>query len=676
MSFTFLTGDTDGVVYVGAPDGSLIFYKDEARDGTPRWANAGSGQVIGSGWENFPKAFTAGDGVIYATAPNGDLLFFQDLARDGNSDWAHAGTAQRIGVGWEGFTHILSGDDGVIYGVLPGGELMFFKDRARNGLSDWDVSSGNIIGSGWDAFTRVLPGGSGVIYAIDAAGRMLWFKDQARDGTVDWHPDSGSAIGSGWEIFVDVISAGDGIFYAITPDGFMLFFKDLARDGTVDWAFNGAGVTLGGGWTATPTKPVSVSGYPIPLSVAPGRKVAFHVSALAPYDVTIQRLKQQPGGEPGIDIEQLPRQAGTARAVPALAWREGCGWPESFTFTVPTDAKSGVYSARCTTTSGDVTHICFVVRPKSDRTRRHRRAREHQHLVLLQRVRWPLQVLRPDQARSSASNAPNPNITPLAPNVIDHLLRAELWLLNWLEDEGYSLDVYSDLDFHKGVTGFNQYKALIISTHPEYWTGPMLDHLENYLGAGGSLLYLGGNGVFEQVEIDEDKHILTHSTGDPSISRDAFYFRNLDPPRSERATLGVAYRFDNYMTFAPYQVLQAGHRLFQGTGLSNGDLIGEHGINGNGASGWEMDTAIPGLVPPGTVVSATGPDDRGAPPANLEIIARGTNPGFGADMTCYDHPAGGRVFSVGSISFVGSMIGDDALQQIVRNVLAECGATV
>ena len=75
------------------------------------------------------------------------------------------------------------------------------------------------------------------------------------------------------------------------------------------------------------------------------------------------------------------------------------------------------------------------------------------------------------------------------------------------------------------------------------------------------------------------------------------------------------------------------------------------------------------------MVSATGADDRGTPPANLTVIARGTNPGFGADMTFYDHPGGGGVFSVGSISFGGSMIGDPALRQIVRNVLTESGAT-
>jgi hypothetical protein len=30
--------------------GDLLYYRDEARDGTARWAHAGTGQTIGSGW--------------------------------------------------------------------------------------------------------------------------------------------------------------------------------------------------------------------------------------------------------------------------------------------------------------------------------------------------------------------------------------------------------------------------------------------------------------------------------------------------------------------------------------------------------------------------------------------------------------------------------------------------
>ncbi len=675
MGFHFLTGDTDGVVYAGGPDGSLVYYRDEARDGTPRWSNAGSGQPIGTGWADYTKVFTAGQGIIYAIAPNGDLLFFKDLARNGTMDWANGGIGQRIGVGWEAFTQVVNGDDGVIYAVLGNGDLLYFKDRARDGTPDWDPASGTRIGDGWQAFTRILPGGGGALYAIDATGAMYWFKDLARDGTSNWaNNGQGRQIGTGWETFVDVISAGDGIFYAVTPDGFMLFFKDLARDGRSDWAFNGAGVTMGGGWTSVPTKPVTVAGYASPLSAAPGETVSFKVSALAPYDLMFQRLKQQAHGDPGVDILAGPRQPGIARAVPANAWRDGCGWPESFTFAVPADAKSGIYSARCTDISGEATHICFVVHPGT--------TGRGEIAVLANTNTWTSYNEWGGRSKYSlpmgtvlSFERPNPGVTPIEYNAIDHLLRAELWLLNWLEDEGYKVDVYTDLDFHKGIGNFNQYKALVLSTHPEYWTAAMMDHLDAYLEAGGSVLYLGGNGLFERVEIDEGAQTLIHMTDDLTRNRDFYYFRNLEPPRPERAILGVGYRFDNYMTFAPYRVLEANHRLLQGTGLANGDLIGENGINGKGASGWEMDTSIAGTAPPGTVVSATGADDRGAPPANLVVIARGTNPGFGADMTCYDTAAGGRVFSVGSISFVGSMIGDPQLKRIVRNVLAECGAS-
>jgi hypothetical protein len=40
-------------------------------------------------------------------------------------------------------------------------------------------------------------------------------------------------------------------------------------------------------------------------------------------------------------------------------------------------------------------------------------------------------------------------------------------------------------------------------------------------------------------------------------------------------------------------------------------------------------------------------------------------------MVTYDHPEGGLVFSVESLTFGGSLVIDPVLQQIVRNVLAE-----
>jgi hypothetical protein len=43
-----------------------------------------------------------------------------------------------------------------------------------------------------------------------------------------------------------------------------------------------------------------------------------------------------------------------------------------------------------------------------------------------------------------------------------------------------------------------------------------------------------------------------------------------------------------------------------------------------------------------------------------------------AEMTYYDTQAGGFVFSVGSMTFGGSLVEDATLQKIVNNVLRDC----
>jgi len=125
---------------------------------------------------------------------------------------------------------------------------------------------------------------------------------------------------------------------------------------------------------------------------------------------------------------------------------------------------------------------------------------------------------------------------------------------------------------------------------------------------------------------------------------------------------------------SPYQVKMAAHPVLSGTGLSDGDLVGEtgrQGNNGGGASGWEMDTSNPGDQPEnGVIVAANVGNDRGAPPASLQLIARGTNSDTQeADMTYYDTGHGGLVFSVGFICFRGVAVQTPKLQKIIGNVL-------
>jgi len=421
-----------------------------------------------------------------------------------------------------------------------------------------------------------------------------------------------------------------------------------------------------------PRADAAIEGYCWPMSAAPGEVVSFMVSSTSDYTVSFARYERDGDSNTSIPVTAPMPVTGGAQPVPPDAW-EGCGWSTSFQFTIPNDWDSGIYGAECSAPGSSTFRIMFVVKPDP--------ADRGDFFVLANTNTW--NAYNKYGGRSKYTNPPAHYCSFLRPNVSarsngsgqNHITRAELWVLDWLAASGYRVDVYADLDFHLGIQDVQDYKGFILNTHPEYWTHEMLDRLEAYLAGGGTVLYLGGNGVYERIVFSPDGTVLEmfpeNFCGDLSCRRESF-FRNHDPPRSEREILGVAYRSDGFQTFAPFEVLMAGHRFFDGTGVQNGDLIGASGLNGGGASGWEMDTSIPGLAPDGVMVSAYGSDDRGSPPANLELLARGTNEGgYGADMTWYGTGAGGGVFAAGSLSFGGSLVLDPVLQQIVRNVLDE-----
>lgn len=99
---------------------------------------------------------------------------------------------------------------------------------------------------------------------------------------------------------------------------------------------------------------------------------------------------------------------------------------------------------------------------------------------------------------------------------------------------------------------------------------------------------------------------------------------------------------------------------------------------GNGkASGWEVDTVDgPGAmtVPVGCSIDPSLSPDSPLPDG-LQVIARAVpeEGGHSAEMVFYRHPGGGLVLSAGSLTFGGSLPVDAAIQQILRNALAEAG---
>src|SRR5262249_26124596 len=211
---------------------------------------------------------------------------------------------------------------------------------------------------------------------------------------------------------------------------------------------------------------------------------------------------------------------------------------------------------------------------------------------------------------------------------------------------------------HQGILDLHAYRVLITSTHPEYWTNDMYYKVKAWVfDRGGRLMYLGGNGLNCEVEMQGDDRMVVHNgaitglTWEEIGAESRFAKRN----ESEANLLGVVFDPRGIMTGAPYRVVDGSHWVFRGTGLKSGDIFGQKCLHmrcAGGASGHETDKISP------------------SSPRNVKLLAKGLNPNDGgAEIVCFETPSGGAVFSVGSICYPSSLPVDENISRITANVL-------
>lgn len=243
-----------------------------------------------------------------------------------------------------------------------------------------------------------------------------------------------------------------------------------------------------------------------------------------------------------------------------------------------------------------------------------------------------------------------------------HMASAEWRLLGWMEQKGIDYDLYSESLFHLDQVPLDDYKALVISTHPEYWSREMYHRLKVWVfERGGRLIYLGGNGLNCEVEFLDDHRIVYQNTcwshSEPQHQPDGSLWESRFHKRqeSEANLLGVVFTFPGIMTGAPYKVLSSNHWCFEGTGLKDGDTFGHKSLHQRipgGASGHETDKMSQ------------------FSPAGTQLLARGMNPDDGgAEMVHFETPTGGEVFSVGSITWPACVLVDEGVSRITENVM-------
>jgi N,N-dimethylformamidase len=275
---------------------------------------------------------------------------------------------------------------------------------------------------------------------------------------------------------------------------------------------------------------------------------------------------------------------------------------------------------------------------------------------------------------------------------------ADTHLLDWLEVHGIAYDVVTDEDVEaEGAALLAPYATVLTGSHPEYHTARTLDAHAGYLEGGGRLAYLGGNGfywriatspavpgVIEVRRAEGGIRAWDAQTGEYYHALDGAYGglwrRNGRPPQR---LVAVGFSAQGLFEGAPYRRQPGADDpraawIFEGV---EDTVIGDFGLSGGGAAGFELDRADPRLgTPTGAIVVASseghGPSFVVVPEEMLSHISTvsGERPSrlLRADMTYAELPGGGAVFAVGSITFCGSLSYnhyDNNVSRILRNVL-------
>jgi N,N-dimethylformamidase beta subunit-like protein len=277
---------------------------------------------------------------------------------------------------------------------------------------------------------------------------------------------------------------------------------------------------------------------------------------------------------------------------------------------------------------------------------------------------------------------------------------ADSHLLDWLEEKGFAFDVVTDedLDDH-GVDLIRDYAVVITGSHPEYHTEAMLNALEQYRAGGGNLCYMGGNGFYWRIarpkalpwamEIRRAESGIRAWACEPGEyynqldgAYGGLWRRNGRPPQA-LAEIGFAVQglFEgSYYRRTAASADPAVAWMFAGV---EGEILGDYGLSGGGAAGFELDQVSEhlGTSKNAIVVARSeghGPSFLGVPEDVLtHTLAVGGRVEIEAHMAYGCNDAGGEVFSTGSITFIGSLSHnayDNSISRIVENVLRRFSA--
>ncbi len=411
------------------------------------------------------------------------------------------------------------------------------------------------------------------------------------------------------------------------------------------------------------------------------------------------------------------------------------GWAESFALSVPADWPSGFYAAHIRNEAGE-DYIPFIVRPAVPQSDVALLVPTFSYQVYGCYVRPGRGTEIAERAAAWGSLRETPDMNPQfglscynhhsdgsgvslmtqARPMLDTRPRqfalmdpveggsgtarwvADNYIDLWLRTIGVAHDVITDHDLHEeGLAAIAPYRLVIAGQHPEYHSERMMQAFEDHLGLGGRLMYLGGNGFYwraepsegqpETLEVRRAEGGIRVWESMPGESYHAFgggyggLWRRIG--RSSHKLVGISFSTQGRHLGFPYQFIDGiGDPrvtfMTEGLEVASGTSFGTAGYMGGGAAGFELGSVNPKYgTPPHALVVAKGivihPDYAWV---NEDMLVhRHPLPQEDwscADMTFFETHAGGAVFSVGSMTYAGSLMVDDgatALSRLTANVV-------
>jgi len=336
--------------------------------------------------------------------------------------------------------------------------------------------------------------------------------------------------------------------------------------GTTNWNLSNSGSDAVG----------QIKGYASAVSINKGESITFFVSVnpAQTFTIDVYRLGWY-GGAGGRLMQHVDALQGTQQQTcptdPTLGTIV-CAWNPSFTLAVPDTWTSGIFVALLANAAGFQNYIVFVVRDDS-------RTAD----LLYQLGVNTLQAY---------NNWPNDNKTgksfynynsfgamtitgatraakisfdrPYRDDGSGGLFYWQLWdlyLIQWLEKNGYDVAYSTDLDTHLNGSRLLGFKGFMSTGHNEYWSKPMYDNVQAARDGGVNLAFFGANAVYWQVRYEPSaagvpNRILVcykDSSIDP-VQGPTTTVRWRDLNRPEQALMGVQFSDENGLQNFPYVV--------------------------------------------------------------------------------------------------------------------------